>query len=659
MKSLYLLLVVLPVLFVSCGSSYLNLIKISDEAKPLYEETLKIFKSSMDQTKGISLLAVEEALKLPVEWQTQKFVAHTAAKLLTEEAIRVIFKNQANKIDKIFDVDLYNALTSMMINTYCIPALNEINESYINNYINEKLYAVDTSLVNGNLSTNVDSIIAIHCDRLNLEDIINFIKGIVIHNELPSYVDSLNSLSILPVNSSDYAVTKNWKDQGLIYQYRIHKGNIEMRRGNDPWAPLPLPRRQKPRSIAADNNRLFVLTKENELWWYCAKEDQSQWSIDIIKAAIEVANLKQIDKQDLCELIISCLVKVTDDIACLVADDPLFKGWQGPCKDNSESFWQMRCKLWTDIVWSTDKHILETASRSSNKPKNGYFRWLKADYHKLFFPTLRGAKNNKLSTEEKNINKGSSFTASDYLRWFNEAHQEGAWTNLLEWSIHDNSFTRGKNIKCDEIQDIAVGNWNGTTATMYAIAKGEIWYLSEEIIHNEWKPIRQWTSEWLTKKNYHDIKRSPYPLNPNSKINASNSVIAVSKPSHNGLELHWIRWDHHQMDDFFYWPIDWCEHTWNKIYCPVSNSTEFRINTLGFIDPREDSTVWSAPFKAYKFRSYPEAGGYRNIFGDVQQDSISTYPIELIVTGDSGDIYRFYKSQSMYVTDNGIKWERF
>ncbi|MBN1761020.1 MAG: hypothetical protein JW863_22015 [Chitinispirillaceae bacterium] len=328
-----------------------------------------------------------------------------------------------------------------------------------------------------------------------------------------------------PFNTATYAATRNWMDLGLVYQYRIINGSLEMKQSDEAWRQLPLPGGREPLTVAADNNRCLVLTTGNELWWYCARHDQAQWSIDIMQTAVDILALKPAIGDDLCGILLPHLVGITDSVAVKASRNRYLKSWDRRDHGGSEAYWQRKCKAYLDGVPGIDGLLLKSGN-------------------------------------------GTSFTAAAYADWSRRAHEEGAWSNLLTWNDGDSAvtFTRGNNVSVDSISDIAIGHWNGTVVTTYVLAMGKVWFIDEELIHPEWKPIEQWNNKWSAfGKEYRPILNSPYPLDTACRIDASNSVIAVAKPADTSVSLFWLRWDYHQKDDFVYWPIDWCEHEWRPV----------------------------------------------------------------------------------------------
>jgi len=117
----------------------------------------------------------------------------------------------------------------------------------------------------------------------------------------------------------------------------------------------------------------------------------------------------------------------------------------------------------------------------------------------------------------------------------------------------------------DEIIDVAVGNWNGTVITYYALVRTRstesvnIWYIDEEAITPEWQLVPGQPS--VERAGQAGLKLDP---DGDYMLCASHSVIAVAD-RHSRLEdgkktkIHWIRCDAHTNKHIPFWPINWTE----------------------------------------------------------------------------------------------------
>ncbi|MEW5949740.1 MAG: hypothetical protein AB1711_10080 [Thermodesulfobacteriota bacterium] len=242
-------------------------------------------------------------------------------------------------------------------------------------------------------------------------------------------------------NSFTQAVTQNHFDEGKKYYYRINADNLQCKIGSGEWEWVPGPYyRCRIKNVAADNNRVFILTAQNELYWRCLKEDSASWVIFLL-TVLEILG-----------------AGIGDEFAWLLIGDN-FK--------------------------------------------------------------IEGERYPDLST-----------FANAYRTWVLETHD-------TRW----NRLDRG--INGDDIIDIAVGHWNNTVVTYYALMKsGRVMYLDEEPLMQEWAEVR-------------GSNRPSF--NQNSRICASHSVVAATK----GEKIYWIRIDAHNPD---HWPFGPFNFNWTEVW---------------------------------------------------------------------------------------------
>lgn len=600
------LLAVAVSFFLSCN----ELERIEREARRLFDRSNKILTTAIGDAARMGMVAVNQAYDRARDPALFRFVAKSTATTLADQAVKIIITKQLDQFDKIFGVNHSAAVGDQLLMTYCYPILNDIIEAAIE----LKLQEYDATNAGIVTTAELDSIVVAHLKMYDLAQAIDMVKALGVKEKIPEY---FSAVGVNPVNTATYASTRNWKDNGLVYQYRIADTTIEMRRSDGEWQRLTMPAGLHPRIIAANNNRLLVLTHSNELWWYCVKRDQVQWSIDVMNEAVKVMALKPELGSGICSDIVPLLEAISDSVAVLAASNKLLQPWADSIAAHGGAYWSTRCAAWSDMVLSIDKLLLKS-------------------------------------------DDGQSFTADDYLAWSHRSHQDGTWANLLTWSAHGYTFHRGSNIPLDSIVDIAVGHWNGTVVTMYAIAREKIWFIDEEVIHPEWKPIEQWNTKWaIIAKEYEQIGNAPYPLDATCRIDAANSVVAVVKKGAEGVQLSWIRWDYHQKDDFIYWPLDWCEHAWHTVICPSVSTTDFRLATMGTIDPRDNNTVWSVPAPTFTVHTYLPQNDYKGIFGDIPRELVSAYPVTAFIKSDSGTVYTFTLDQAKNLTQSNAVWSLY
>jgi hypothetical protein len=88
------------------------------------------------------------------------------------------------------------------------------------------------------------------------------------------------------VNTETQAVTRNWNDGGKTYYYRLVGGNLQFKKEEDgpTWSlPPSLPYAGCLfKNIAADGNRIFALTTNDELWWATMVEDSAEWVVFLL-----------------------------------------------------------------------------------------------------------------------------------------------------------------------------------------------------------------------------------------------------------------------------------------------------------------------------------------------------------------------------------------
>ena len=563
----------------------------------------RLLPSSITDAAKIGLQAVDEAVRLSNDPRVIRYIAVTTATLLAKEAVKTMVTSRTKKIDRLFGTGQSEETAMLLLSNYCYPLLDELLPAAID----LRLRRLDPAFSGDTAGPDVDSMILSYVTRFKVDEAIEILMGTGFLEREPDTVTGVKS-----INDATHATALNWMDAGRRYQYRIENGTLEMKCGDNAWERLPLPGGRTPRMIAADNNRCFVLTDESELWWHCVKPDQAKWSIDIMRTAVELMALRPVFGDRLCEEIMPLLVRITDSVAIRAASHK----WLGEWRDSigSHAYWNAKCKALSQVVMNVEPLLLKTG-------------------------------------------EGKSFTAQDYANWSRNAHREGAWSNLLSWRSGDSTFHRGGNIPADSIVDIAIGHWNSTVVTMYVLALGKIWFIDEEIIQPEWKVIENWNAKWAILANeYHPIENSPYPLDTTCRIDASNSVIAVSRRSNDTSFIYWLRWDYHQKDDFVYWPLDWCEHAWHAVVCPPLPTIDFRISTIGTIDPRRKGTVWSIPAPYFTFHNYLPVRGYQGIFGDIQRDQVDIYPVDLFILDTVGAALRFSADRAKSVTARTVEW---
>ena len=589
--------------------------RIQDAADQLFNQSKDLMTSALGDAARMSFESVGIAFRQAniLDPAAVRYVAVETAKMTAHRAAELLFESQASEIDRIFGVNRSGAVIAVLLTTYVNPTLDDI----INETVTWQMHMHDSGYTGDTSAPDIGAIIDRHLSGFSFAEALQMIRGFATENKAPEY---FASVAMQAVNSRSYCATRNWKDHGVVYQYRIIDDSLQMKRADSSWEPLTShPFEGTPVSIAADNNRLLVLTDRHELWWYLPIDDQAQWSIDLMNTAVAFTDLKPVVGEQLCDVMLPVFIGVTDSIIAMAASIPSLQKWfTRPANDSAViRYWTERCSVYTETALNIERFLLTADS-------------------------------------------GKSFSAKTYADWSSRYHKGGSWANLLSWTDGTDTLTRGGNLDREKITDIAVGNWNGTVVTAYALAEGKIWFLDEEIIQPEWKPIERWNDGWtlIGQRNYEQIGDSPYPLDSTCDIEASNSVISVIKKTSSATQIYWLRWDYHQKDDFVYWPLDWCNHAWHFVEYSGSDVRNFRISTIENIDPRENGTVWSVPAPAFTLHEYIPQPGYKGIFGDVPREMVDSYPVDLYLGIGANTVFHYSNNHSRAVTNGPVRWEK-
>lgn len=288
-------------------------------------------------------------------------------------------------------------------------------------------------------------------------------------------------------NSLQSATTLNYFQRGRRYSYRINaagKLEIAIERGlwqllddsghiNAFFADIESARRIGPiETVAADNNRVFIRTKDNRLYWRCLHEDSASWVVFLFTVAELIGTAPE------------------------MLEDLGMDGAEAVARD-----------LWARF---DDMHTIEG---------QGY-------------PELNE-------------------WAAQYRRWVEQTHlPSNGWNSLQArgWRVdQDVDPVRAETFLLNHaILHIAVGNWNNTVVTYYALTRNHdthqfrIYFLDEEALMQSWEPVPV---------------QDKLPLSESSRLCASHSVIAVTSPG----KVHWVRFDAHTNDHIPAWPLNWNE----------------------------------------------------------------------------------------------------
>ena len=219
-------LLILTILLVQCRP-FLSLKneteRIRKEAQELYDDANRLLPSSLHDAAGIGIMAVDEAYKASLDPKAVRFVAHSTATMLAHEAVKTIVLRQTGKFDRIFGTNRSEAVCSMLLNTYCYPLLDDI----IAAAIDRQLARIDPSFTGDTMVPPLDTVIARRLAAFDLDNAVAVVKGFVSEGSAPDYAQAVGRR---PVNTVTYAATRNWKDLGLTYQYRINGNQLETQR---------------------------------------------------------------------------------------------------------------------------------------------------------------------------------------------------------------------------------------------------------------------------------------------------------------------------------------------------------------------------------------------------------------------------------------------
>lgn len=288
-------------------------------------------------------------------------------------------------------------------------------------------------------------------------------------------------------NSLRSATTLNHFQGGRRYSYQINAaGMLEIAIERGAWQALDDSGHINPffaaieadpsilpiEIVAADNNRVFIRTKDNRLYWRCLHEDSASWVIFLFTAAE----------------IIGSAPALLEDLGVAGAEAAARNLWAG----------------------FDDMHTIEGQS----------------------YPEVQA-------------------WAAQYRLWVEQTHIPGNGWNSLQariWRVPgaDDPLPAARFLAKHEIIHIAVGNWNNTVVTYYALTRNKdtdrflIYFLDEEALMQAWEPVPA---------------QDKLPLCSSSRLCGSHSVVAVTSPG----KVHWIRFDAHTNDHIPIWPLNWNE----------------------------------------------------------------------------------------------------
>jgi hypothetical protein len=392
------------------------------------------------------------------------------------------------------------------------------------------------------------------------------------------------------INSPDACCTINYFDNAQRYYYFIKNGSLFYQPEGEQAQPVPNPFMNCfVEKVAADSNRLFILTKntetgEKKLYWCCIKKDIAAWVQFIFKVADILTSPDESienDDKDLNEIdtLIKYILGKISLFKILLLNELKFLLTFMEMNLDTES-------IEADIA--AKFHAIETAPDITQK-KHG----LKDLLNYLFTFLLKNTLGGSLFFQKTSFESFDQWVTA-YTNWVKNSHQPFTWNELERDKIKvANAHLMRKKGKKDEksidftldyndIIDIAIGNWHQTVTTFYlllAVDKNTfndifrdpdnkelagvkkpavILYLDEEPIMHYWKIVPGFMNH-------------PYPFYKESTIHAAHSVISGTKKKGDINQVFWIRHDYHNFEDFAWFPLNWTEFFFNK---------DFDVDTL-------------------------------------------------------------------------------
>lgn len=368
------------------------------------------------------------------------------------------------------------------------------------------------------------------------------------------------------------AVTRNYADERRMYYYRVtDDAQLECKVGagewqtafrtqntekiNHEWLSLASEEADSIGQITrvtADNNRVFILTADNQMYWRCLYEDSASWVLVIFTLAQVLGHGDE------------AFSELSEQAWNLINSIDGFQEWLGDVAPE---------ELADGFIWSFFEDEMKYVEGIDCRENSDLADW-----------------------------------ASKYRSWVLNTHKpENGWNPLSErtWLLgNGEEVTHQEFLNRHQIVDIAVGNWHSTVVTYYALIKSlssepqmKIFYLDEEAIMHSWKEVPEQES---------------LPFYDKSMITASHSVIAVTGQdpnSENRKKIHWMRFDYHTNENMPFWPLNWTE-TWMDVEIGLATADDFP-DDLDVSQPH-DMGPWSEflalfpPFGVFDERNYPD-----------------------------------------------------
>ena len=364
----------------------------------------------------------------------------------------------------------------------------------------------------------------------------------------PILADYGTSTSTLNYLNHGYRYEFEISDDKTVLLYRVTTDSGPL--GQTPpglVGTFPAPRDEANKSqtilkVSADNDRVLIVTQPSDpskpcrLYWRCLIKDTGGW-VKILLAIVQTVGRLSLDgaqfqvptdlptlSGDLTTLgnsvssIVDWIRKAKPDDA-LKATVAVIEGLIG-CPINTP-LWNLISGGQLDKQWIESPPFLDGPD-SAGGWATAYSQWADATHDPTRTATAPYLANNGWNSLE--------------FRTFQKPYtaRQPNCGLLANWSFID----------------IAVGNWNQTVVTYYALVKTDkgdvgLYFIDEEPVMKRWNRI-PWPADAT--------------LDESSRIAASHSVVAVAAKSNGSGRLYWTRMDAHHPTVVDVWPINWSEH---------------------------------------------------------------------------------------------------
>ncbi|MCX7727771.1 MAG: hypothetical protein N2053_13105, partial [Chitinispirillaceae bacterium] len=192
----------------------------------------KEFPLYLIKASEIGMKAIDETFEISDKQEVIRFVATYSATLLADEAIKLLLKKPAEKLSSLFGKEKTEAVLSIFLKNYCFPLVNDVIAEEIDFRLKNP-----QNISSEKKKERLDSIVNIYIDKYKIRDPLAVLKEIYLQTE--ELLSQKNIKKLMNTNSDTFAITRNWKDNGVIYQYRIKEKRLEIKKGDSEWVHLP------------------------------------------------------------------------------------------------------------------------------------------------------------------------------------------------------------------------------------------------------------------------------------------------------------------------------------------------------------------------------------------------------------------------------------